>query len=663
MKSNLLGTSGWKCWSFSYVFCCLELRKPFFSRCLHNSTCFNEHTRVKSTQTRIINKSSMSGPTTVTELFACPDQGFYRVYNNFVRKYGYKQLVEFQAMDAVKRLGPTPFWQARRLPVVNSFREFRALPCLTYEEIKPWIQRLADIGDPSELFPKGEKVMWLSTTSGTTGAPKMVPVGSGAFRHAGKVMQMMDGQCMEDVGPMLKGSRYLKIGAIAKSKVTPGGLPRGPISSMLASNRAFADELTRTTTTPFECLEEEPQELLHLHALFALQMGDLRLIRAAFLYSVFDFLNYIKQNWQLLCSELQAGKLSESLPVSAKARAAADARLQELGLTACQSRAQQLSQLFGHAARSQGTWSGVFGKVWPDLLAVNANFTGSMEIYQSPTRECFGADVDFYNAALVGSEGTYGYCTAKNDPSYAYLALQGWFEFLPLHYSSGEIDPLHIKQIWEVEKGQEYEVIMTNPSMGLLRYRVGDVVRTTVTDTAEVPRLLFAYRTGTILSLGLERVTEQMTWEALTECVRGAGSGAQLMDYTARVDLDHQRYEFWIELAGDNKDIKDCVSRLQAGGCPTVTGAFRRVSTVFVQKQVQPAILYFVRPGTFHELKGVLCKSGLPPSQFKMPRTIKHAAGLELLRESVVAVLDEASVMPELKKLKAMEQRLQAAKL
>jgi hypothetical protein len=83
-------------------------------------------------------------------------------------------------------------------------------------------------------------------------------------------------------------------------------------------------------------------------------------------------------------------------------------------------------------------------------------------------------------------------------------------EFAP---AAGPIDEAHLLPLWQLEPGQDYEIFLTT-AMGMVRYRLGDVVRCTGR-FERTPIVEFKQKAGQVVSLGLVQIAESEIVQAM----------------------------------------------------------------------------------------------------------------------------------------------------
>ncbi|NHJ05679.1 MAG: hypothetical protein EAX90_12715 [Candidatus Heimdallarchaeota archaeon] len=176
-----------------------------------------------------------------------------------------------------------------------------------------------------------------------------------------------------------------------------------------------------------------------------------------------------------------------------------------------------------------------FKMLWPNLQYL-ASSGVMVESYKSLIKDLLG-DISVFEM-YAASEGHYAFQMHEDDPS-LYLNFDNYFfEFR---------DPEDTSKVYllnEVKEDTPYEMIVTNSS-GLYRYNMHDIVRFTSLDP---PKILVQGRTGNILNIGNEKVSEDQLALVISEAMNTLESSSVdfVLSSTMALPLRHKIY---IELA------------------------------------------------------------------------------------------------------------------
>ena len=145
-----------------------------------------------------------------------------------------------------------------------------------------------------------DKVVYLATSSGTTGKNKIIPItvnmkGPGAMKVGPMMYYLMD-SCAG-----LNLQRVLWLSYRARTQVTECGLHKGPVTQHMARYMPFV-------VSPREVFELTDEQLaLHAHAVFALQEPEVGRIEAAMSTLVYAFWMYLEKNWDHVVRDISKG--------------------------------------------------------------------------------------------------------------------------------------------------------------------------------------------------------------------------------------------------------------------------------------------------------------------------------------------------------------------
>lgn len=181
---------------------------------------------------------------------------------------------------------------------------------------------------------------------------------------------------------------------------------------------------------------------------------------------------------------------------------------------------------------------------------------------------------------------------------------------------------------------------------------MGDVVKVRSFYNA-TPEVEFVRRRGVLLSIHDDKTDEGDLQAAVTaagELLQArAGAGVWVVDYTSCADVDSHpgHYVVFLELSalpgggtgggtggGGDTDpqllLQECASALDRGIPNEVYAANRRRGIV------APLELRLVQQGTFEGLMLQAAARGSTPQQYKTPRCVMYAEGIQFLNQRVV---------------------------
>jgi hypothetical protein len=418
----------------------------------------------------------------------------------------------------------TAFAAHHHLQRVRDADDFRAaVPIRGYEDFEPWIARAA--AGESNVLTTEDPVVFL-TSSGSTGAPKKIPVTPSfarscmlPFLHA-----TYAGVIQRHPALLARGDATLslKYDPAERRSVTASGRPHIGMSQV--DFRLFGEPVAEPgTRAPWAALPDELGACGSLESLYhrvrLAAEHDVRCIVGINPAQV-AALVWLVERWAPdIVREIHDGTLAgrpHRRPNPLRA-----GELQRLAMSA-----------------------GVLlpAHLWPRLEVIVCWNTGLASHYLPRVREAYGAGVRIHPAPVAASEGPIGLPLDDHPTAGPLVVSSVFYEFVPAH------DPVEATSATllydELELHAEYHVLLTHVG-GLYRYALGDVVRV-VGFVGGVPRVEYAGRSTTLSAAG-ERLRESEVVRAIgAACRRHA---VELANGSSRLDPDWSgtpRYEFLI---------------------------------------------------------------------------------------------------------------------
>eukprot|EP00262_Sarcandra_glabra_P010989 TRINITY_DN266_c0_g1_i11.p1 TRINITY_DN266_c0_g1~~TRINITY_DN266_c0_g1_i11.p1 ORF type:complete len:587 (+),score=60.55 TRINITY_DN266_c0_g1_i11:183-1943(+) len=515
------------------------------------------------------------------------------------------------------------------------------VPLISYEDLEPYIRRIAD-GDASPLLT-GKPITTLSLSSGTSqGKPKLLPWNdelaqttmkiyrtSSAFRN--REFPIKNGKALQ----FIYGSKQIK---------TKGGLVASTATTNVYRSEKFKNTMKEIQSQP--CSPDEVifspdfHQSLYCHLLCGLIYWDqVQCVFSTFAHSLVHTFQTFEEVWEELCTDIREGVLSNRITVPS-IRTAVSKLLHPN---------PELADSIHKKCSGLSNWYGLIPALWPNATYVYGIMTGSMEPYLKKLRH-YAGELPLLSAEYGSSEGWIGANVHPRSPpelvTYAVLPDIGYFEFIPLrkNLEDQELDKTSATRIYmeaepvgltEVKVGEEYEIIITSFA-GLYRYRLGDVVKV-MGFYNSTPELQFVCRRNLLLNINIDKNTER----DLQLAVAAAGNvlaeeKLEVIDFTSHVDLstDPGHYVIFWELSGEASEevLNECCNCLDRSFMDAGYIGSRKV------KAIGPLELRVVARGTFRKILNHYLGLGGAPSQFKTPRCVgaSNSMVLQILYNNLV---------------------------
>ncbi len=414
-----------------------------------------------------------------------------RQKDNFVRKtrnplpeqenYLLNLLRDYQNTELGQKYG------LKDIKTIDRFRD--RVPVLPYQSYEPYIRRIAK-GEPNILTP--DPVVYLNTTSGSTGTQKLIPVTQRFQSSLGRVNITSIGflsSALRSRG--LKFGHLLATNAAKAPKRTEGGINYGSAGPGVLHMRKYIYE--QLFAHPFDTLKVTDSLARHyVCLLFSLRDRNLRGIGSNFPMLILRICTYLERYAEDLIADLERGTLPPWIDLEPALQAKLERRL-----TPAPKRAAQLCQLL----KSHGRLTPALA--WQNLSYIAAARGGTSDFYFDRFSDYFDNTPGF-GAVFATAEGTFSVYPDLDTDGSVLAVDTGFFEFVP----ESEWDKDHPQTLLanEVQPGQLYRILMTNYS-GFYRYDIGDVIE--VSGFYEnTPTIVFRHRRGGLLSSTTEKTTE-----------------------------------------------------------------------------------------------------------------------------------------------------------
>lgn len=420
----------------------------------------------------------------------------------FERALTNPRLAQTRAFQEILRLASaTKYGQIRALDEKTSLAEFRRrVPIVTYDDIESWIAK-ERAGDAGVIAP--EEVLFFEPTSGSSGSRKWIPY-TQRLKSSFHNMFLLWLEDLITNGPRLRiGSAWMSV-SLAPEAVT--GLKDD--SEYLCG--AWSWLLRRFLAVPSDIRNlKDENTFCHVLSVCLIARADLEVV-SIWNPSLFRMvMTYIETNRDRVIADARRGRLQ------AEGQTFLFPRLSETR-----------SALF---REKEIDWSAV----WPDLRLISCWGGAHASSFVAPLRRKF-PNAMVQEKGLLATEAplTIPWIRAG---SFVPLVDEVFFEF---EDSQGR---LHLLD--GVSEGESYQVIFSQKG-GLLRYRIGDVVKVTGRYLGS-PLLEFTGRADAVSDVVGEKLHETFVASALNSVELGAGSFLCLFPFQ---DSNGWRYI----LAGEN---------------------------------------------------------------------------------------------------------------
>ncbi len=513
-----------------------------------------------------------------------------------------KQVQKRILFDLLERNKNTLYGKKYQFAEIKKIEEFQEkVPVSSYQNYGAYIKNVIE-GEENVLT--AEEPVYFCISSGTTGEAKYLPLTKTdleiQYIYAYGIIYGMVMEYYRELPEEEIFAPIFQIGEFARTCMENGkmnGIRSGSLYQWLDREGGFD---ASDYCVPKEVLfPENLEDLLYVKVRFALARPGLRAIHGVFINRVAGVMDYIYQNWDVLLRDMEQGSVDEKIDLADKWKSYIIQKLPP-----DPDRARELKQLSFSNLRQ-----GMIGKIWPKMKYVLAIGGGAFSYYTNKMK-AYAGDIPIHYFAYAASEGIFGIARKINEPdAYILFPEAGFFEFIPLSgkEEAGELKP---KLLWQLQKGEKYELLFTNHS-GLYRYRMKDVIEV-VDWYGKAPVVKFCYRLNQMINIAGEKSNLEQLEEAV-KCFEQK-TGTVVKGYCVQEDVSGMLpgYLFYMECRGEigkraEEILEDCLC-----------SANYEYKCCRKMREIAPLQIAFLREGSFKRYEQRISEKGKVTGQNKL---------------------------------------------
>ncbi|OEL13144.1 Indole-3-acetic acid-amido synthetase GH3.17 [Dichanthelium oligosanthes] len=522
------------------------------------------------------------------------------------------------------------------------------VPVVEYEDVKPYIERIAN-GAPSSLI-SSKTITELLTSSGTSGGqPKLMPSTEEELDRKTFLYNLLVPVMNKYVSGLDEG-RCMYLLFVKPEIATPSGLVARPVLTSYYKSRHFRERpdspYTRYTSPNEAILCPDSAQSMYAQLLCGLaRRGEVLRVGAVFASAFLRAVKFLEGHWRALCGDIRAGRVDAARVTDPACREAVSRIVARPDPALADAIAAECAP---------ASWRGIVRRLWPRTKYIDVIVTGSMAQY-IPLLEFYGGGLPLVSTMYASSECYFGINLRPLDRpenvAYTLLPNMCYYEFIKVEKDGETVRDGKVVDLVDVEIGGYYELVVTTFT-GLYRYRVGDILQVSGFHNA-APQFRFVHRRNVVLSVDTDKTSEDDLLRAVTAAKRLlAPLGAILSEYTAYADtasIPGHYVLFWeltppplpatAATSDDGATAEaEAVARVMAACCAEVEAGldavYRRCRSR--DRSVGPLEIRVVSPGAFDALMDLCVSHGSSMNQYKTPRCIKHPDAIAVLEARVV---------------------------
>jgi hypothetical protein len=468
-----------------------------------------------------------------------------RKYREFEAKLHRARAVQRELLFAkIRRCASSRFGRDHGFERIRTVEDFRRqIPIAQYDYYHPYVQRVAE-GDVEAMFPRGEKILMYTLTSGTTDVPKLIPATSTWFAEYRRGWMVWGVKAFSDHPSLF----YAKLAGVAGNwdmRRTPTNVPCGMASGLSA--RLQHPLIRMMYCVPASVFEIEDVDAKYYAALRASVPENSGLFLTATPATVVNFARLADRWKESLVRDVADGTISSDFAIPDHVRR----RILSKQGRPRPERARELEQVIERTGR-------LHPKDFWTLSLVACWLGGTVGTYAQHIPTYYG-DAPRRDIGLLCSEGRFTIPISDETPAGVLEIASHYYEFVP----EDEIESSQptVLEAHELEVGKSYYVLLTTSS-GLYRYNILDVLRC-VDFIGETPLLEFLHKGQRVADMEGEKISEYQFVKAV-EAAAG-GMGVQIAGFTAvpvrpPASEDRVRSAPYYAIVLEEQDLPDAAS-------------------------------------------------------------------------------------------------------
>lgn len=503
-------------------------------------------------------------------------------------------------LSYIKENTETAFGHDHQFSSIRSFAHFqKTVPICTYEDLKPYIDRSL-VGEHRQLT--AETPVLFTTTSGTTGEPKYIPVTPGSKAAKSKQMRVWLSGLFRDY-PEIADHKILTLVSPEVEMHAPCGTPCGAESGHGYRNMPKA--IKAMYCCPYEVYEIKDYDARYYTILRLAAAQTLGMMYTANPSTILLLAQRLGQYTDDIIQDVRDGTLSDKYSLDPKIR-----QIIERQLKPDPKRADFLL----HAA---GQNNAVLRprEVWPELQLVCCWKGGNVGSYLDRFDDYFAVGLPVRDIGYFASE-VRGSVVIDNEASSGVLGIRtNVYEFYPAN-KEGKPAPTDLLTVDQLEEGRQYFVYVTTAG-GLYRYNMNDIIE--VTGYYEnTPLIRFVQKGKGFVSFTGEKLYEAQVVEAVIESLKERGGRYEFITALGEMWEDKPRYIFLIEFDApvSDEEGKTILRRLEEG----LKARNEEYDTKLKSGRLHPIALRVIKSGEFEQYRIREVANGRKDGQFKTVR-------------------------------------------
>ncbi|MBN1477083.1 GH3 auxin-responsive promoter family protein [Candidatus Sumerlaeota bacterium] len=415
-------------------------------------------------------------------------------------------LAEIIAQQASGEMG-----RALGYPTIGDVQTFRRrVPVTTYEDVRPWINRMRETGDIGVMFDPSERLLMYAMSSGSDAEPKFIPVTAESHSRYRRGWSTWVAAALRDHSGCL-GRQVLPIVSPPVEERTAHGVACGSMSGLSTETQSRFVRNIYAIPAPLYALSNHADKYYALARWGAAQ--SVSFLVTANPSSFLMLAQIMDHHREEIVRDVHDGTVSISV-----AHEPARIRAEVAALRPDPRRAHHLEGIIertGHLLPKD---------VWTDLRLITNWMGGTLGHYLDLYPAHYGG-TPIRDIGLIASEGRMTIPMRDGTPEGPLDPFGHFYEFIPIEEE--EVDNPTTLLAHEVEVGRKYFIVLTNFS-GLHRYNIHDVVEV-AGFMEQCPVIRFLHKGSRFSNITGEKLSEHQVTQAVQAVA--CRCGRQITDF------------------------------------------------------------------------------------------------------------------------------------
>ena len=497
-------------------------------------------------------------------------------------------------LDIIQRNRGTAFGKDHGFAAIRSLADYRERVAIgDYERLRPYVER-AENGEAQVLTEAPVEMFTL--TSGSTGAPKLIPVTENSRANHRRLTRLWYYRANLD-HPGLFDGKMLGVVSSAQEGKTAGNIPYGAASGLIY--QSSPRWIQNAFALPYEVAEVKDFAAKYYLIMRLALAQPISFFGTPNPSTILRLVEIADNNKSEIIRDIRDGAISERWHIPGEVRQKLAPRLEKKPARALE--LERLANQYG-ALRPMD--------YWPQLQLIGCWKGGTVGVRLNELHRWFGESMPVRDLGYMASEAQM--TLPISDSGFAGIPdLNGnFYEFIP----EAEIDSPQPATLTcaELKTGESYYLILTTPG-GLYRYDINDVVRV-AGFFRQTPLLEFVRKGRDFTNITGEKLHVNQVIQAME--LAQALAGITPRHYRGIADAEESRYSFPIEFDGANPS-DDALRQLLAALDQNLAQLNIEYAQKRASQRLKPPVLCLMPPGWYERQASAALHRGARDTQFK----------------------------------------------